>query len=283
MRQSVPLSAAPATIGCQGGKTVPTREKESYSIQSVDNALDVLEALCEEGDEVRISQLSERLGMNKTSVFRLLATFENRGYVEREKGSGKYRLGLSAYEMGQKFLSRMHLLRKAKPIMERLVRQVNEAVYLAVPRDPSILLLDMVDTSAQVKIVSLAGNRYQISATAAGKVILASRVAGNGSSHGSNGKKGRDVPALSPAEQQTIARDGFCLDRGGLGEGVVSVAVPLFRSGGEVVGSLCCVGPDFRMTDERLQEEILPQIKDAGDIISSKLGHLGRYFDGEHD
>lgn len=260
-----------------------TREKESYSIQSVDNALDVLEALCEAGDEVRISQLSEKLGMNKTSVFRLLATFENRGYVEREKGSGKYRLGLSAYEMGQKFLSRMHLLRKAKPVMERLVRQVNEAVYLAVPRDPSILLLDMVDTSAQVKIVSLAGNRYPISATAAGKVILAFRPEESEGSNGSQGKRGREVVQLTLAEQQAIRSTGLCLDRGGLGEGVVSAAVPLFRSGGEVVGSLCCVGPDFRMNENRLQEEISPQLREAGDIISSKLGHLGRYFDGEHD
>ena len=83
---------------------MPSRDKESYSIQAVENALDVLEALSEIDDDVRISQLSEKLAMNKTSVFRLLATFENRGYVEREEQSGKYRLGLSAYEIGQKFL-----------------------------------------------------------------------------------------------------------------------------------------------------------------------------------
>ena len=72
---------------------MPSRDKESYSIQAVENALDVLEALSEIDDDVRISQLSEKLAMNKTSVFRLLATFENRGYVEREELSGKYRLG----------------------------------------------------------------------------------------------------------------------------------------------------------------------------------------------
>ncbi len=99
---------------------MPQRQKESYSIQSVANALDVLEALCDEGDEVRISQLSEKLGMNKTSIFRLLATFENRGYVEKEQKSGKYRLGLTAYEMSQKMLTKMDLLRKAKPVIEKL-------------------------------------------------------------------------------------------------------------------------------------------------------------------
>ena len=103
---------------------MPSRDKESYSIQAVENALDVLEALSEIDDDVRISQLSEKLAMNKTSVFRLLATFENRGYVEREERSGKYRLGLSAYEIGQKFLSRMGLLRHARPVVERLAGAV---------------------------------------------------------------------------------------------------------------------------------------------------------------
>ena len=152
---------------------MPSQGKNPYSIQSVENALDVLEALCEFEDDVRISHLSEKLGMNKTSVFRLLATFENRGYVEREKGSGKYRLGLSAYEIGQRFLSRMGLLRKARPVMEKLVRECNEAVYLVVRRGSGVLFLDMVDTSQQVKIIAMVGNSYPLAGNAAGKIMLA--------------------------------------------------------------------------------------------------------------
>ena len=155
---------------------MPSRDKESYSIQAVENALDVLEALSEIDDDVRISQLSEKLAMNKTSVFRLLATFENRGYVEREEQSGKYRLGLSAYEIGQKFLSRMGLLRHAKPLIERLARGCNEAVYVAVRRRKEVLFLDMVDTSQKVKIVSLVGKRFPLETTAAGQVLLAMKM-----------------------------------------------------------------------------------------------------------
>lgn len=251
---------------------MPARGKDSYSIQSVENALDVLEALCDEGDEVRISRLSERLSMNKTSVFRLLATFENRGYVEREADSGTYRLGLSAYEIGQKFLSRMALLRKAKPVMERLVRECNEAAYLAVRREEEVLFFDMVDTTHQVKIVSLVGRRYPLAATSAGKVILANaavREEGTG--------KQDDHDGLAD-EFSTIRKEGAFLDRGTLGEGIASVAVPLYRAGGEIPGSLCFVGPDFRMSPEKIEKEFLPQLKEAGEIISSMLGHLGSYL-----
>ena len=71
---------------------MPSRDKESYSKQAVENALDVLEALSEIDDEVSNRQLSEKHAMNKKSVFRLLSTFQNRGYVELEELSGKYRL-----------------------------------------------------------------------------------------------------------------------------------------------------------------------------------------------
>jgi len=249
---------------------LPGRCKDSYSIQSVENALDLLEAICDEAEEFRISHLSEKLSMNKTSVFRLLATFENRGYVEREKVSGKYRLGLSAYEIGQKFLSRMGLLRNARPVMERLVRDCNEAVYLAMRRGEDVLFLDMVDTSQQVKVVSLVGKRFPLAKTAAGKIML---------SHSPSRPLTRPLSDYPSSEEiLQIARQGYCIDREGLGDGIVSIAVPVQNSAGDVCGCLCLVGPDFRIPQDKLKATVLPALREAGETVSSKLGHLARYL-----
>jgi len=253
---------------------LPSREKETYSIQSVENALNVLEALCDDDDEVRISRLSEKLGMNKTSVFRLLATFESRGYVEREELSGKYRLGIAAYEMGQKFLSRMSLLKKARPVMEQLVRECNEAVYLAVRRDDDLLFLDAVDTPLQVKIVSLVGKRYPLALSAAGQILLAGawlqEEAGPERKH-----RPTQDPGLADETLREILKQGFCVGTEALGEGVTCLAVPLLNLHGETVASLAMIGPDFRMNPALIEAEFLPRLKDAGQIISSKLGYLG--------
>ena len=246
---------------------MPSRDKDSYSIQSVENALDVLEALCEEEGEVRISRLSEKLQMNKTSVFRLLATFESRGYVERKKESGKYRLGLSAYEIGQKLLSRMSLLKHARPVMERFVRDCDEAVYIAVQRDKEVLFLDVVDTTQQVKIVSLVGQRFPLHTTAPGQIILAHNQVQSGSA---------PQPPLPEAVQ--ISENGFSSETGGLGEGITCIAVPLFSAGRELNGTLCLVGPDFRLKDDRVRNDLLPKLKETGDIISSKLGFHNPYL-----
>jgi len=250
---------------------LPSRGKETYSIQSVENALNVLEALCEDDDEVRISRLSEKLGMNKTSVFRLLATFESRGYVEREELSGKYRLGIAAYEMGQKFLSRMGLLKKARPVMERLVRETSEAIYLAVD---DLLFLDAVDTPLQVKIVSQVGKRYPLPLSAAGRVLLA------GDWRKENTAEPLphpDTSGIDPALLE-ILEQGFGVDHGSLGEGVTCLAVPLIDLHGNTVAALTMIGPDFRMQPPLLEGELLPRLKDAGQIISSKLGYLGPHL-----
>ena len=247
---------------------MPSRDKESYSIQAVENALDVLEALSEIDDDVRISQLSEKLAMNKTSVFRLLATFENRGYVEREERSGKYRLGLSAYEIGQKFLSRMGLLRHARPVVERLARGCNEAVYVAVKRRKEVLFLDMVDTTQKVKIVSLVGKRFPLESTAAGQILLAFN----------NAQEANKEETLEINEQlELVSRQGYALDQDALGEGIASVAAPLFGSGAKLHGALCVVGPEFRMSEEIIQQEILSALFDTCGIISSKLGWHSPY------
>ncbi len=252
-------------------RQLPSRGKDSYSIQSVENALNVLEALCEEGDEVKVSRLSEKLGMNKTSVFRLLATFESRGYVERGDGAGKYRLGLSAYEMGQKFLLRMGILRKARPVMDRLVRECNEAVYLAIRKDMEVLFIDAVDTPQQVKIVSLVGRRYPLSTTAAGKIFLAG-------TPGSASGDGDLLTTCSPEEVAEIQLHESAEDNGALGDGISSIAVPILEASGKLAGSLCMIGPDFRMSPELIGRELLPRLKEAGKTVSSKLGYLGPHL-----
>lgn len=249
---------------------MPGKAKDTNVIQTVDNALNVLEALCEEGDEVRATVLSDRLGMNKVSLFRYLATLENRGYVEKTEDSRRYRLGLAAYEVGQKLLCRMGLLRKAKPVMEKLARDCDEALYLVIPRDQEILMFDMIDTTQKVRIVPLVGQRFPLAATAAGKVMLAHRKQNRGDS--------KQQFAGLDAQLSEIPKRGGWHDRGSFGEGIASLAVPLLDALGNVLGSLCMIGPEFRMTCKRIEEVLFPRLVEAGQVVSSRLGYVDPYI-----
>jgi DNA-binding IclR family transcriptional regulator len=251
------------------------RNKADYAVHSVENALDLLDAICDEGGEARVTQLSQRLGMSKASVFRLLATFENRGFVERSEDSLHYRLGLSACEMGQKILARMGVLRKARPTMDRLARQCTESVYYVVRRNDYLLMLDMVDSVHQVKIVPLVGQRFPLATTAAGRIFLA--FDGDG---GDSGRKRNDAPgaaAMTPLEREAVRNCGFCIDEHGFGEGVTCLAVPLFNGKGQVAAALAILGPSYRMTGARIDDEMLSPLHEAGGAISAGLGYLGGY------
>jgi DNA-binding IclR family transcriptional regulator len=60
-----------------------------------------------------------------------------------------------------------------------------------------------------------------------------------------------------------------------MGDGIASVAVPLFGPGAKLQGALCSVGPDFRLPQEKIENDLLPRLLEAGHIISSKLGYFG--------
>lgn len=238
------------------------QEKRPYAVQSVESALDVLEALTECTDGIGITRLSERLSLSKAKVFRLLATFERRGYVEKEKRTGRYRLGTSAFETGQKFLLSLALLQKSKTVMESLAWKCNEAVYLGLRRGMEVLLLDMVDTLQQVKVVPLLGRRYPLEKVAAGAVLLAAMTTAESAQASDPWNGTRHL--------------GFARDCSALGEGISSLAVPLWNGAGEVVGSLSLVGPSFRFEETRMEQELLPLLRQAGEIISSRSGYPGK-------
>lgn len=242
---------------------MPSREKDSYNIRSVENALHLLEALAEEGSFCSLAQLSQRLDMTKASLFRLMATFENHGFVERGRRSGEYRLGMAVYEVSQKLLSKMPLLRKAKPIMAQLVRQCEETVYLVVQRGEDALFLEIADNNQKVKVVPLTGQRFPLRDCASGRVFLA---------FDSNNRDRLDGVADLQEEITRCRQQCYCIDHNGVGEGSTCIAVPLFENGDKLAGCLSVVAPSFRMSDERIEKEVLPALRASGEMVSARLG-----------
>src|SRR5437762_5054982 len=124
---------------------VVRREKTNYVIQSVSHALDVLEQFTGEADELGVTELSKRLKLHKNNVFRLLATLEARGYIEQNKATENYRLGVRCLRLGQRFVTQVGLLRQARPVMLQVARNSRETAFVAVLRNNSVVPLDAVE------------------------------------------------------------------------------------------------------------------------------------------
>ncbi|MFN8545072.1 MAG: IclR family transcriptional regulator [Candidatus Binatia bacterium] len=253
------------------------REKSNYIIQSVAHALDVVEQFCGETDELGVTELSKRLKLHKNNVFRLLATLESRGYIEQNKATENYRLGIRCLQLGQSYIQHMGLLRQAQPIMQELVRQVRETSYVAVLRHGALVPIDVIEADRTVRITSQLGELLPLHSTAPGKVLLAFEP---------EEEQRRLLPeTLAKFTERTqtdrqallqqlrgVASAGYAVDTGEHLEDVRAVAVPIRDYTRAVVGTLTVAGPAYRLQMERLEKELAPTVLKAGRELSSRLG-----------
>lgn len=251
------------------------KDKSAYAVQAVENALDILDSLTGEVSDATLPHLAARLGISRNKTFRLLATLESRGLVEREEMSGVYRLGLSTVELAQRFLRSTNLIRLARPVMEGLARKHDEAVYMTVLRGDEVLFLDMVDCNRQIKAAPLVGKRFLFFTNAAGKAIRSLDSRDVLDKFAKRRRRFEAVPNLTELELElnAIREEGVAIDHGGLGEGIISVAVAVKDYAGKVVGALTMLGPSFRMVASRLENEIIPSLQEGAELLSMKFGY----------
>jgi DNA-binding IclR family transcriptional regulator len=254
------------------------REKKSYTIRSVDNALNLLEEFKGDRDELGITELSNRLNLDKNRVFRILATLEARGYIEQNKATENYRLGVKSLELGQTFIKQLGVVRQAKPFLRALVEKCNEMAYVGIIRQNSVVYLDVEEANQTVKVLNRVGWRLPIHCTAIGKAQVAFLSEEELEKLGilSNMKRFTPNTIVDRGEflkhLKEVAKRGYALDNEEYNLGVGCVGVPLRDYTGRVVGGISVSGPSFRMTDELLKTKIIPVVKDAGDKVSKRLG-----------
>jgi IclR family KDG regulon transcriptional repressor len=261
----------------QPGGIMVRREKSNYVIQSVSHALDVLEQFNGNVDEIGVTELSKRLKLHKNNVFRLLATLEARGYIEQNKVTENYRLGLKCLQLGQTFIHQMGLLLQSRAILEDLSKTTKESAYVAIRKGSAIIPLDFVEPARTVRVVSFLGTVLPPHCTAAGKVHLVFEL---------DGAAGQNLPDRLERytertivdrnvlrEQMTmIGESGYAVERGEFAPEVNAVAVPIRDYTRTLVGTLVVVGPGYRLGDETINTKIAPLLLRAGTDLSKRLG-----------
>ena len=254
------------------------RKKASYVIRSVNNALELLEQFNGNRDELGVTELSKRLNLHKNKVFRLLATLETKGYIEQNKATENYRLGVKSLEVGQTFLKQLGLVRQANPFLKEIVKECHEMAYLGTIRQNSVICLDMEEANQAVEVTNHVGLRFPIHCTAIGKAQIAYATEEELEKLGILDNMERFTPNTIVNKVEFIkhikevVRRGYALDNEEYSPGVRCVAVPIRDYTGRVVGGISVPGPSFRMTDELVKGKIIPVVKDAGEKASKSLG-----------
>ena len=253
------------------------REKTNYVIQSVAHALDVLEQFQAEQDELGVTELSKRLKLHKNNVFRLLATLESRGYIEQNKSTENYRLGIRCLQLGQTYVHQMGLLRQAEPILVAVAAKTRENTAIAVMRRSAVVPVRVVESNQPVRITTSVGEGLPLHSTAFGKVFLAFESEDDvRASLGPNLEKftDRTIADLGALLQHLkgVAERGFAIDSGEYLPDVRGIAVPVRDYTRNVVGALGVNGPAYRLDSARIEKEVAPMVVQAGRELSARLG-----------
>jgi DNA-binding IclR family transcriptional regulator len=253
------------------------REKSNYVIQAVSHALDVLEQFRDHDEELGVTELSKRLKLHKNNVFRLLATLESRGYIEQNRATENYRLGVRCLQLGRSYVEQMGLLPQAHSVLGDLSRQTRETAFLAVLRGGAAVAIDVAEAERAVRISSPLGELLPLHCTAAGKTLLAF------------GPED-DVKALvseqfqrftdrTPADRQAllgqlraVSSAGHAIDMGEHADDVRAVAAPVRDYTRAVIAALTVIGPAYRFQGERLEKELAPIVVRAAHELSARLG-----------
>ncbi len=255
------------------------RDKADYIVQSVVKALAVLETLAESEEELGVTELGQRLGMQKSSVIRVLHTLEQRGYVEKSPETANFRIGLRAFEIGQGYRHQLGLFQASRPILREMVASCDESAYIAVLRGTNVVYLDVVQTSKPLRLASRVGSITPAFCTAVGKVQLAfltpaaqESILHRSKLHPLTEKTVVDIGELKKQMEEIVAR-GWAMDDQEFEIGVRCVAAPIRDHHRHVIAGLSLSGPISRMSEERLHKELLPLLLESSQEISRRLGY----------
>jgi DNA-binding IclR family transcriptional regulator len=245
--------------------------------QTVQKALNLLEALVHSGQPRRLTELSRQLGLTKPNVYRLLSTLSVLGYVKKDPTTSLYSPTLKLWEMGTLLVRDVDLQTVAGPRLRRLCEDSHESVQLAVFDAGYVVYVDKVDSSQPLKAITSIGSRLPASITSTGKAMLAWLSVAALDQAVEHVKR---FTPLTMTKRRDIERDleetrerGYSINRGEFRLGVCGIAAPVRDSAGGVVAAIGVWGAEKSVLGSR-REELAHMTVSAAREISRELGFV---------
>ncbi len=222
--------------------------------QAALRAIRLLKLFTAETPELQLAEISSLSSLNKTTTHRLLQALLSEDLLDRNPGSGAYRLGPGMMALGVQALSSNDLRLRARPLLKRLAEETGETATLEIPIDDMMLILDEVTGKHFLGASGNVGTRWPIHATSTGKALIAFDRAGAD-------RLGAKLSCLTAntitefdkleKELDDIRLRGFAEVVDELEEGLSGVAAVVRGNMGEVLGALSICGPSQRMPESR--------------------------------
>ncbi len=220
----------------------PGARSSDHARPGVERVRQALELVADQG-WMRASELAAALGVDRSTGWRLATSLEKVGWLHHDPATGRYRLGMPLFELGTRVLDTIDVRDEARRVMTDLVASTGESVDLAIRDGDSVVFIDKIDGTAEVRAFTRSGQRARLHATAAGKVFLAHLSPAELDAY-----LGGDLIAYTPLTIrdpvvlarviEETRRRGWAVNRGELFPEAGALAVPVLDASGACVAAL---------------------------------------------
>jgi DNA-binding IclR family transcriptional regulator len=249
-------------------------------IQALDRALRIIELFDEQTTELKMTEISCRMNLHKSTVHALLKTMMLHGYIAQDEETGKYRLGLKFVEKGQQILHGLDIRTEARPVLTELSRRTGQTAHLVILSGSEGVYIDKIEGEKAVIRYSSLGRKVPLHSSAVGKVLAAFQPEETLGRLMANYRFAAHTPrTITNMEQflkalEDVRQAGYALDNEENEPGVRCVAAPVFDVSGQAAAAI-----SISMLVSGVQEEQMAEyarlVRDAAMDISRRLGYKG--------
>lgn len=258
------------------------KNHDIYVVPGLERGLRVLEIVAAGDKPQTVSEIAQRMGLSRSSTFRLVYTLKFMGFLEPSADEHAYRLGPRVLKLGFAYLSGQSIIEQARRDLEALRDATNVSAHLAIREGRDVLFLDCVQTRTGFLSNVNVGTRLPAHAVPLGWFLLSDLTARELAALLGPDPLNRltdQTPGDLPALMQRIARatsDGHVVSRGIAEPGGSSVSAPVFDRSGRVVAAIDISGPDSAFDPDAIESLYVPRVMHAAASISARLGAAPR-------
>lgn len=230
----------------------------TYFVEGADRVMKVLDCFTAETPELRLTDLSERLGISKASLLRIVSTLETGSYLTRDPETKRYRLGVRLFHLGMIVRHQMDLRAVAQPELQHLAAVTGETAALFVPDPLGPICIDVVQSSRAMRVYAQLGSRMPWNAGTSPKVILAylpeeeqERILERGQF-----ERFTEHTVTEPDRIREILREirrrGYHVGVRDLDADALGIGAPIFDDTGHIAGAISVAAPVVRLPEAEI-------------------------------
>ncbi|WPH14228.1 IclR family transcriptional regulator [Variovorax paradoxus] len=259
------------------GKVMRIDRDGDGTVQSLTRAMQLLELLADDDEGYRLVDIAARSGLSSSTAHRLLTTLEQRQFVQFDRETSLWYVGVRCFSVGAAFGRRRRIAHLALPVMRRLRDSSGESINLGIADLGDIVFVTQVESRELMRAIGKPGFRAPLHGTAMGQAILAAMAEDDVLQY----LRTYGLPKLTP---NTIARAsrlhetlgevrraGYAVDDEQNAVGLRCIAAAIRDEHGQPFGAISLVGPTQRIKAADFAQ-LGATVRAAADEITAAYG-----------